>query len=95
MTLQLIQHLLNILFNLIVPKPHHVYAKMVHNVRSELIVVIPVVMNLAVNLNHQSVLMTVEIGNEEGLRSKQVEEDGMLTQELLALEFSVAEMFPE
>ncbi len=68
---------------------------MVHNVRSELVVVLPVVMNLAVNLNHQSVLMTVEIGNEESLRSKQVEEDGMLTQELLALEFSVAEMFPE
>ena len=86
---------MNILFNLIVPKPHHINPKIVHNVRSELVVVLPVVMNLAVNLNHQSVLMTVEIGNEESLRSKQVEEDGMLTQELLALEFSVAEMFPE
>jgi hypothetical protein len=95
MTLQLIQYLLNILFNLIVPKPHHLNAEMVHNVHSEKVVVLPVVMNLVFNLNHQSGLMTVEIGNEKSLRSNQVEEDGMLTQKLLVLEFSVAEMFPE
>ncbi len=89
------QYFVKTIFDFLIVESYNLDFHHVNDVCSEYIMILPIAVNLAIDLHYQFPFMAKEIGDEESLLAQIIEEKRILPVELQPQKLSVAHGLPE